>query len=67
MTETLNPLNGTPLSEDGAELVKKLRKVRRNARRAARSGNPAKSADARKALGTVRDTLSALYWREASQ
>lgn len=60
-----NPLTGKPLSRKAAKHVEQLRTVRRNARKAARSGNPAKSAPARRVLSQVGPAIAAVYRSQA--
>lgn len=62
-----NPFTQKPCSDELAEFVTKVREVRRNARKAARSGNPAVSGPARKVLAQVGPTLAAGYMREVGR
>lgn len=64
--EALNPLTDEPLSEEAAEYVEKLRTIRRNARKEARSGNPAKSGPARNVLYHTPRMIAAVYTKEAT-
>lgn len=42
MNKIQNPITGEPVGKDAAEYIGQLRTVRRHAKKAARSGNPAK-------------------------
>jgi hypothetical protein len=67
MEKVQNPLTGEPLRDDAAVFVTKLRKARAGARKAARSGNPAKSGPARKTLVDIPGVLRATYIQQASR
>jgi hypothetical protein len=59
-----NPFTGKDASKQVEEHVEKLREIRRNARKAARSGNPAKSAPARRVLDHVSPSIAAAFRSE---
>jgi hypothetical protein len=63
----INPLTEKPLRSESAEFVTKLREARSGARRAARSGHPAKRAEARRALTDIPGVIRATYMKEASR
>lgn len=65
--KALNPLTKEPLSPEGAEYVQKIREACRGARRAARSGNPAKRVPALTVLRAAPRILAALYRKEANR
>lgn len=56
-----NPMTGQPLTDLQVERVEQYRTVRRNAKRAARSGNPAKSAPAKSVLERLPAAFVDLY------
>lgn len=62
-----NPLTGEPLRDEAVEHIEKLRTVRRNARKAARSGNPAKRFPALNVLIQVGPAIEAVYRSEATR
>lgn len=62
-----NPLNGKKMPKDTAAYVRQLRTVRRNARAAARSGNPARREPARKVLRRVGPTIGAVYVQDVER
>lgn len=63
----LNPLTDKPLRRSAAGQVKKLRTIRRNARKDARSGNPAKRFPAQHAMRRAAALIRGIYIREASR
>lgn len=63
----LNPLTGESLRPEADSYVSDLRQVKRNARKAARSGNPAKRVPAKVVLARVPHLLSALYVQEVGK
>jgi hypothetical protein len=65
--KVINPLTGKPLRADAAKHVQKLRTVRRNAKKAARSGNPAKRCPAEQVLRQVGLAIGAVYRSEATR
>lgn len=65
MQKVDNPLTGKPLRDEAAEYVTKLREARAGAKKAARSGNPAKSGPARTALVHIPGVIRATYIQEA--
>lgn len=66
-TSPVNPLTGDDLHDEAAEFVDKLHVARRGARKAARSGNPAKSGPARQALADIPGVIRATYIEEAGR
>lgn len=56
-----NPLTKEDLTPKQAEQVATLRAIRGNARKPARSGNPAVSAPAKRALAYVPGAIAAVY------
>lgn len=65
MTSIVNPVTDKPLPDDAAEYVTKVRAVRRQSRKDARSGNPAKSMPAIKATAAAPRLILAVYKQEA--
>lgn len=61
MTEIINPITGRPLKGKAKQYVTELRRVRRNALKEARSGNPAKAAPARHAIAQAADLIRRAY------
>lgn len=60
-----NPLTDEELRPEAVEFVEKLRTARNGAKKAARSGNPAVSGPARKALADIPGVIRATYIQEA--
>lgn len=60
-----NPLTGKPMNREHAEYVGQLKEVRRNAKKAARSGNPAKRGPAVKVLAQVGPMIGQTYGQDA--
>lgn len=60
-----NPLTGKKMSREAAAYVEQLRTVRRNAKKAARSGNPAKRYPAVTVLAQIPHLLAATYRQDA--
>lgn len=65
MTKILNPLTAEPVADDVAEYIGQIHEVRRNAKKASRSGNPAKRYPAIRVLGQVPHLIGAAYRRDA--
>lgn len=62
-----NRVTGEPVSNDVAAYIVQLRTVRSNARRAARSGNPAKRGPALRVLSQVPLAIDAAYRQDTSK
>lgn len=62
-----NPLTGKKMPRDTADYVRQLRTVRRNAKTAARSGNPARREPAKKVLRRVGPTIGTVYVQDAER
>lgn len=62
-----NPLTGKDMRPEAVEFIDKLKEARRGAKKAARSGNPAVSGPARKALVDIPGVLRATYMQEAAR
>lgn len=60
-----NPLTGNHVTRERATYIRKLRKVRRSARNATRSGHPGRRADARKVLTSVPGLIRQTYIQDA--
>ena len=56
-----NPFSKHPLTDEQAERVEQLRTIRRNAKKASRSGHPGRRADALKALAICSPGIRAIY------
>lgn len=67
MNKIENPITGEPVAKEAAEYIGQLRTVRRNAKKAARSGNPAKRGPALKALVQVPGMIRAVYRQDAAK
>jgi hypothetical protein len=65
--KVVNPLNGEPLDKDKAGYVLACRAARNNARRALRSGNPARRAEAAVVFVTAPKLIRTLYRQEAAR
>jgi hypothetical protein len=65
MDDVINPLSGEALSPDRADFVRELRTVRRGARNAKRSGNPAKRAEAQKIEVMAPAMVATVYKQDA--
>ena len=65
--KVVNPITGKKLRKEAAETVRQAREARCNARRAARSGNPAKRADAMSVLRAAPRVIRAIYAQEANR
>ena len=61
-TKRINIITGAPLAPWQVERLDALREVRRDARKPARSGNPAKSGPARKILLAVPHAVRLTLW-----
>jgi hypothetical protein len=59
-----NPFTGQDVTPKVEEYIEQLRTVRLNARKAARSGNPAKREPARRVLSQVGPAIEAAYRSE---
>lgn len=60
-----NPMTGKAMNAEEAQYVTDLKTVRRNARPAARSGNPAKREPARKVVAAVGPMIHQTYVQDA--
>jgi uncharacterized membrane protein len=65
MEAVINPISGTALSEDRSDFVRELRTVRRGARNATRSGNPAKRAEAARIEAMTPVMIAQVYKQDA--
>lgn len=63
--EKFKPPAPGELRPEAAEHVEKLREIRRNAKKAARSGNPAKRIPAQRVVDQVGPAIAAVYRVEA--
>lgn len=64
-TAVINPVNDEELPAQQAKSVLDLRKIRRGARNATRSGHPGRRAEAQKALADVPKMIEFVYKRAA--
>lgn len=62
-----NPLTGDDMTRDGAAYVEQLRTVRRGAKAAARSGNPAKRFPAYRVLAQIGPMIGVAYRTDAKR
>lgn len=65
--KTLNPLTNEPMNTAEAEYVGQLKEVRRGAKKAARSGNPAKRGPALAALSRIGAMIGQTYGQDAAK
>jgi hypothetical protein len=62
-----NPYNDNDIDGEPSKKVRALRKARGNARRATRSGNPAKRAEAQSALDQIPGLINGVYVQDLQQ
>lgn len=60
----INPVDGEKVTGENSRYIRKLRRVRNNARKALRSGNPAKRADAAKVYVEAPELIRAAYRKD---
>lgn len=65
MDAVINPISGTALSDKRSDFVRELRTVRRGARNAMRSGNPAKRAEAARVNALAPGMIAQVYRQDA--
>lgn len=57
----INPVDGEKVTGDTSRYIRKLRRVRINARKAMRSGNPAKRAEAARVAADAPELVRSAY------
>lgn len=62
----MNPLNDKPMNAEHGVHVGKLKTIRRNAKKAARSGNPARRAPAERVLARVGSEIGYTYGQDVA-
>jgi hypothetical protein len=62
-----NPFTGKPVGEEAAAYIETVKTARRNARKAARSGNPAISGPARVIVRTAPRMVATVYRTEVGR
>lgn len=62
-----NPYTGEDVSRRAAKHITDLRTVRRNARKAARSGHPGRRAEGRRVLAQIGRSINAVYRMDAQR
>lgn len=67
MSQIVNPYTDEPLSDADAEYVAKVRVARINARKAARSGNPARRAEALGVVAAAPRLIRAVFAKDARE
>lgn len=65
MDAVINPISGVALSDQRSEFARELRTVRRGARNAKRSGNPAKRAEAARIEVMAPAMIATVYKQDA--
>lgn len=60
-----NPIDGKKVTGETSRYIRKLRRIRNNARRAMRSGNPAKRVEAAKVYTETPEYIRAAYNNDA--
>jgi hypothetical protein len=63
----INPIDEQPMSKDNAKFAKNIKKVRREARRLMRSGNPKVRAEAARVHAQTFLLMAPVYQKDASE
>jgi hypothetical protein len=63
----INPVDGEKVHGDTSRYIRKVRRVRNNARRGMRSGNPAKAAEAARVYAEAPELIRAAYRQDLNK